>query len=336
MKSTKRVSLIAAVLVTAMTMATCALAAEVTLNIGFENSITEPIGQGLQKWAELLKERSGGTMEIVLYPDSQLGSKSDLIDSMLLGENVCTLANGAFFADYGVPDMGILFGPFLFTGWDQCWKLIASDWYAEQCAKLEEKGLKILASNWAYGARHLLTVKPVNKVEDLSGMKIRVPNTPIQTTEFNVLGASAIGMALGDVYQALQTKTIDGLENPVATLYGTKHYEVAKYLILDAHVLDFTSWTCSKDWFDTLTEEQQTMLVETGKEAGFYNSEVLLAAEEKFLQKLIDAGVKVVHPTPEVLAGFRAKAQAFYEKGSQFGWSDGLYDTVLAAMGEKK
>lgn len=94
-------------------------AEKVTLQLGFENSLSEPVGQAAQKWAELLAEKSNGTMEIILYPDSQLGDKSELIDSMLLGENVATLADGAFYADYGVPDFGIVFGPFLFDNWEQ-------------------------------------------------------------------------------------------------------------------------------------------------------------------------------------------------------------------------
>ncbi len=309
--------------------------AEVTLQIGFENSITEPIGQALVKWQELLAEKSGGTMEIVLYPDSQLGDKSELIDSMLLGEPVCTLADGAFYADYGVADFGIVFGPFLFDNWDQCWTLIESDWYKDQCAQLEGKGLKLLASNWAYGARHTLTVNPVNTVDDLAGMKIRVPGNKIQSLGFDVLGATSTGMALGDVYQALQTKTIEGAENPLSTLYGRKLHEVAKYLILDGHVLNFTTWVCSNDWFNSLTEEQQNWLLETGKEAGIYNNQLQEESEADYLQKMKDEGVTVVEPTDEVLKGFRDKAQAFYDMGSEFGWSDGLYDTVRAAMGAK-
>jgi len=306
---------------------------KVTLQLGFENSLTEPVGQAAQKWADLVAEKSNGTIEIVLYPDSQLGDKSELIDSMLLGENVATLADGAFYADYGVPDFGIVFGPFLFDNWDQCWTLIESDWYKDQCAQLESKGLKLLASNWAYGARHTLTVNPVNTVDDLSGMKIRVPNNKIQSLGFDVLGAASTGMALGDVYQALQTKTIDGAENPLSTLYGRKLHEVAKYLILDGHVLNFTTWVCSNDWFSSLTEEQQNILLETGKEAGLYNNEVQAQSEQEYLQMMKDEGVTVVEPTQEVLDGFRAKAQSFYEMGDQFGWSDGLYDTVRAAMG---
>ena len=172
----------------------------IELQIGFENSISEPIGQGIEKWAELLEEASGGTMTITPYPDSQLGSKNELIDSMLLGEPVCTLADGAFYADYGVPDFGIVFGPFLFDDWDQCWTLIESDWYADQCAQLEEKGLKIISSNWKYGARHTLTVDPVETVDDLAGMKIRVPNNQIQSYGFDVLGATSTGMDLSLIH----------------------------------------------------------------------------------------------------------------------------------------
>ena len=307
--------------------------AETVLQVAFENSISEPVGQGWEKAQEIIKEKSGGKMAIEIYPDSQLGDKSSLIDSMLLGENVCTLADGAFYADYGVPDFGIVFGPFLFDSWDQVWKLVDSDWYKEQCDKLEEKGLKIIASNWIYGERHTLTNVQVNTVDDLKGLKIRVPSNEIQSKGFDVLGATSTGMALGDVYQALQTKTIDGAENPLATLYGRKLHEVAKYLILDGHVKNFTTWVVSADWFNSLPEEQQTWLLETAEEAGEYNNEVQQAADAEYLQKMKDEGVTVVEPSEEVLAGFKEKAQPFYEMGADFGWSDGLYDTVKKAMG---
>lgn len=305
----------------------------IVLQVCFENSMSEPIGQALEQWQALLAEKSGGTMEIQLFPDSQLGSKNELIDSMLLGEPVCTLADGAFYADYGVSDFGIVFGPFLFDDWDQVWTLTESDWYAQQATQLEEKGLKLVASNWMYGARHILTVDPVTTVEDLVGMKIRVPSNQIQTEGFDSLGAAATGMDLGDVYQALQTKTIDGAENPLATLYGRKLQEVSKYLFLSGHVLNFTTWVCSDVWFDSLTEEQQTWLVETAQEAGVYNNELTEASEAEYLQMMEDEGVIVEDPSQEVLDGFREKSLSFYEQGDLFGWSDGLYETVRQAMG---
>lgn len=309
---------------------------EVVMDVAFENSSSEPIGAGWEKAQEIIKEKSGGKMSIEVYPDSQLGDKSSLIDSMLLGEPVCTLADGAFYADYGIADMGILFGPFLFDNWEQCWTLIESDWYEQQCEKLEEKGLKIIASNWMYGERHTLTNVPVNTVDDLKGLKIRVPSNEIQSLGFDVLGATSTGMSLGDVYQALQTKTIDGAENPIATLYGRKLHEVAPYLILDGHVKNFTTWVVSADWFNSLTQEQQNWLVETAQEAGEYNNEVLQEAETEYLQKMKDEGVTVVDPSEEVLDGFREKAQKFYDMGDRFGWSDGLYETVRKAMGAEE
>ena len=308
--------------------------AEVTVRVAYENSESEPLGKAWDDAKQIITDKSGGTMAIETYPDSQLGDKSSLIDSMLMGENVVTLADGAFYADYGQKDMGILFGPFLFDNWDQCWKLIDSDWYKDQCYQLESQGLHIIASNWKYGERDILTKQPVHTVDDLKGMKIRVPSNEIQSKGFDVLGATSTGMALNDVYQALQTGTIDGAENPVATLYGRKLHEVAPYLILDGHVLNFTTWVCSNDWYQALTPDQQQWLTETCEEAGEKNNDYVDSSSEDYLQKMKDEGVTVYEPTDSDLQTFKDKAQAFYDLGSDFGWSDGLYDTVKKAMGD--
>lgn len=304
-----------------------------TVQIGFENSISEPIGQALVKWQELVEEKGDGSLKIELFPDSQLGSKSELIDTMLIGEPVITLADGAFYADYGVKDMGILFGPFLFDDWEQCWTLIESDWYKEQSSLLEEKGLKILASNWMYGDRHTLTTKKVETPADLKGLKVRVPGNEIQSIGFDTLGATSTGMDLGEVYQSLQTKAIDGAENPIATLYGRKLHEVAKYLLLDGHVKNFTTWVCSADFFNSLTKEQQDLLVSTGEEAGLYNNSLQADAEAEYLQQMKDEGVTVTELTEETKAEFKKAAEPFYKLEEKFGWSKGLYDTVRKAMG---
>ncbi len=326
--------LVIATLALTAALAVPVMADDVTIQLGFENSASEPVGQALQKWADLIDEKGDGSLKLELYPDSQLGSKTELIDGMTFGEPYMTLADGAFYADYGVKDFGIVFGPFLFDDWDQCWTLIESDWYQDQCDQLAEQGLKIVSSNWKYGERHTLTTKKVEKVEDLKGLKIRVPGNEIQTQGFNALGATATGMDLGDVYQALQTGTIDGAENPLATLYGRKLHEVAKYLILDGHVLNFTTWVMSNDVWESLTPEQQELLVSTGEEAGIYNNGLVDEMNEEYLNMMKDEGVEVVEPTEEVMEGFREAAQSFYEMGDDFGWSEGLYETVCEAMGK--
>ena len=303
------------------------------IQVGYENNPGEPFDLGVQKWQELVAEQSKGTLEIELFPSSQLGAKNDLIDQMIAGEPVVTLADGAFYADRGVPDFGIVFAPFLFDSWDDCWKLIESDWYKEQSAKLEEQGLKIVASNWVYGERHTMTKKPVNSVEDLAGMKIRVPNNKIQIKGFEVLGATPTPMPLGDVYTALQQGTIDGLENPLPVLYNGKFQEVAKNLILDGHVKNFTTLVCGADFFNSLTPEQQEIFVSTAEEAGIFNNELQEQAMQDTLDLFKEEGVTVVEPTAEQLAGFKAEAEKFYQL-SDFTdiWTPGLYDTVKAAM----
>ena len=304
---------------------------KVIIQVGYENNPGEPFDKGVNKWKELLEQKSNGTMIIETYPSSQLGSKNDLIDQMIAGQPVVTLADGAFYADRGVKDFGIVFGPFLFDNWDQCWNLIKSQWYADKSKDLEGKGLKILGSNWVYGARHTLTTKPVNSVEDLKGMKIRVPNNAIQVKGFEVLGAVPTPMPLGDTYTALQQGTIDGVENPLPVLYNGKFQEVAKYLILDGHVKNFTTLVCGTQFFNTLTPEQQKLLIETCEEAGLYNNEQQAASEKEVLEKFRSEGVTVVEPSDAVLQGFRNAAQKFYTL-PDFGWSKGLYETVKSAM----
>ncbi|MFZ5967434.1 MAG: C4-dicarboxylate TRAP transporter substrate-binding protein [Bacillota bacterium] len=302
----------------------------VVIQIGYENNPGEPIDLAVNEWKKLIEERSNGSMKVEIFPSSQLGSKNDLIDQMMAGDSVITLADGAFYADRGVPDFGIVFGPYLFESWEDSWKLIESDWYKEQSAKLEEKGLKLITSNWIYGDRHTLTTKPVRSVADLKGMKIRVPNNTIQIKGFEVLGATPTPMALGEVYTSLQQGTIDGLENPLPVLYNGKFHEVAKYLTLDGHVKNFTTWISGTIFFDSLTEEQQKILIETGNEAGLYNNEIQEKVTQETLEKLKAEGVEVIEVDT---AAFQKAAEGFYslpEFTSQ--WTDGLYDTVKANM----
>lgn len=302
----------------------------VVVQIGYENNPGEPIDLAINEWARLLEEKSNGTMKMEVFPSSQLGSKNDIIDQMQAGSAVITLADGAFYADRGVSDFGIVFGPYLFETWDDAWTLIESDWYKEQSALLEEQGLKILTSNWMYGDRHTLTKEPVRTVDDFEGMKIRVPNNNIQIKGFDVMGATPTPMALGEVYTSLQQGTIDGLENPLSVLYNGKFHEVAKYLTLDAHVKNFTTWITGTEFFDNLTAEQQQLLVETGNEAGIYNNEIQEQEFEETLAKFEEEGVEIIEVDQ---SEFAEKAKAFYslEEFTSI-WSEGLYDTVKEAM----
>lgn len=305
----------------------------VVIQIGYENTPGDHIDLGCNKWAELLEERSGGTMKMEVFPSSQLGAKTELIDQMLAGAPVITLSDGAFYAERGVPDFGIVFGPYLFETWDEVWTFTESDFYAENMVdKLAtDGGLQILSSNWIYGDRNILSTKPITSLADMKGLKIRVPSNDIQVQGMAVLGANPTPMALGDVYTALQQGTIDAFEQPTAVIYAGKYYEAAKYLTVTEHVKNYTTWICGTSFFNTLTAEQQEWLIETGKEAGVYCNEQYEIQTEEAVENLKAAGVEIYEID---LTEFREAAKAFYELPEYTSvWSEGLYENVLATVG---
>lgn len=305
----------------------------ITINVGYENATTEPAAKAVEKWKELVEEKSGGSIVLELFPNSALGKKTDLIDQMIMGENVITVADGAFLADYGVPDFGIFYAPFMFDSWDEEWAVIDSDWYAGLCDQLAANGgLRVLSSNWIYGSRDIMSIKPITLPEDLKGLKLRVSSNDLSITSFNDLGAASVGMDMGDVYQALQAGTIDAVENPVVSLANRSFQEVAKYVVRDGHILATSMWVCGESFYESLTEEQQQILCECADEAGLYNNELQDAATEEALQILADAGVTVTELTDEQKAAWIEAGQYFYENdATSLGWSEGLYDTVKAA-----
>lgn len=309
-------------------------APEVTVSIGYENNPGENIDLAVNRWKELLEERSGGSIKVELYPSSQLGSKNDLIDQMIAGDSVITLGDGGAFIDRGVPDMAFMAAYGTFDTWDQVWKLIDSDWFADQCQQLEDVvGLKVLAANWIYGERHILATKPVRSLEDMKGLKLRVPTSSMHVTAFELMGASAVSMNLGEVYTALQQGVVDGLENPLSTLYNGKFQEVAKYLTLDGHSKATTMWFCGSQFFNSLTAEQQQWLIETAEEAGLYNNDLALAADGELLEKFKAEGVEIIELTDEEKATFLAPMkELFVSSEVAKNVSPDLYETVMAII----
>lgn len=301
----------------------------IVLKLGYENHPGEPFDLGCNKWKELLEERSGGTMKIELYPSSQLGSKADIIDSMILGEDVSTLADGAFYADRGVKDFGIMFGPFFFDSYEEAFRLADSPWFKEQSRQLEEQGIVIAGANWKYGDRNTLTTKPIRKMEDFKGLKVRVATNEIFSEGMRSLGVTPTPMPLGDVYTSLQQGTIDGVENPVSVLYGGKFQEVAKYLLMDAHIRNITNIVVGTKFMNKLTPEQRQMVLDTCKEAGEYQNKLVDEQEQGFLDKMKAEGVEIIYPDDAFKAQMREAAAKFYEL-PQFTkiWSENLYQTV--------
>ena len=137
---------------------------------------------------------------------------------------------------------------------------------------------------------------------------------------------------MSDIYTSLQQGTIDGAENPLPVILNGAYQEVAKNLTLDAHTYDMTCWIMGADFYNTLTPEQQQILMECGDEAGAFNSEQIEKADEEALAALIQAGVQVSSLTPE---DFQAAGNAFYEDPEiKAMWSEGLIEEIKSIISE--
>lgn len=320
----------ASLLATSVIFSTSAFAApELTVSFGQSNNPGEPHAMAGDYWAKIVKEQSNGKVELIHYPSDQLGSKTDVIDQMLMGEAVIAPLNATQFGDMGVPDFGIMMAPYLCKSWEEVEKLMNSDLYRDLEKQLEEKGYKVLARNWHYGVRHTLTKKQVKHPEDLKGMRIRVPNSIPNIMMMKAIGASATPLVMNEIYPALQQGTIDGLENPLTTIIGGHWQEVAKYIILDAHTYDINSMVCGMSFWNSLTKEQQDLLVKTAEEAGEYQNKVMEEQSAQARAKLEKDGVVFTEANYEE---FKKAAEPYYTFEEFSNWTPGLYDKVKAIL----
>lgn len=308
--------------------------AQYVLKLCHEQVDGDPIDDGCDRWAELVSEKTNGAVKIEVYPSIQLGVKADLIEMMLLGQNVCTIADGSYLMDY-VPDFGVVMGPFLFTDWDAMYKITSSDWWAEQEELLRQEGLEIISTNWIYGERQLMTKNPVTSLGDLKGLKIRVPNNDISVTMFNNLGAASTPMALGEVYTSLQQGVVDGVENPLTTLYNNAFQEVCKNVTMTNHQMTFSNFVVGESFWNSLPEEYRQVILECGQEAAEYNNELYGQVSQEMQTALEEAGCTIYTLDDNALAGFReASEQLYYDYEENSTWTKGVYDKIQTIINE--
>ncbi len=283
--------------------------------------------QASERFAELAAEKSGGTIKMDIYPSGQLGSQTDLYDQMYAGAPVIGVGTPAYFADMGAPDFGIMAAPYLVTDWDGITKLQESEWFAEQEKLMEDGGIKVLNFDLRVGTRETLTTKPIEKLADLHGKKIRVPNAVVYINTYTSLGANPVPMNLGEVYTSLQQGVIEGEDNTLSTMQSEKHYEVAKYLSMDHHIYDVQCFCMSSSVFQSMSEAQQKALLEAADEAADYFNELAREADEATLKDMEANGVTITYPD---LSEYQKAAASFYENPAvNANWSENLYDKLM-------
>ncbi|MGZ9810781.1 C4-dicarboxylate TRAP transporter substrate-binding protein [Pseudoroseicyclus sp. H15] len=303
-------------------------AQDYTLNINTALATNDPLYAGLEALRDNVAEASDGRLEIVLYPNSQLGPDEDVLEQARAGAPVAVVVDGGRLAVYQ-NEMGILGAPFLASGYEGIRNVVTSDvfqgWVDEMA---DSSGLQVLSFNWWQGERHLLTNKAITGPEDLAGIRMRTPGAPVWMGTIEAMGATPTPMPWADVYSALSSNVIDGAEAQFPAIVGANLNEVIDHVTKTGHINLITGLVTSAGWFDSLPEDLQTMLLDESLKAGDIASYGTQDSLDAIEQQLVDGGVTVDEIDTQV---FRDATAVVYD---DLGYGD-LRDQVRAiAAGE--
>nr|WP_234397024.1 TRAP transporter substrate-binding protein [Bacillus massiliglaciei] len=262
------------------------------IKAGIGNSESHPQGQGMNKFKELVEEKSGGKMKVQNYFDATLGDDLKMTEALQAGMQEITVPSTSPLVGI-IPEYGIYDFPFVFQTSEEAYSVLDGKVGQKLLDKLPDYGLVGLGY-WENGFRQLTNSKhPVKTAADFKGLKIRTMQNEVHLDAFEKLGANPSPMAFSEVFTALESHTVDGQENPLATIVTQKYDEVQTNLSLTNHVYTPFVFLVSKKFWDGLSEEEQKILRESAEEARDYQREVNRKDNESALKKLEDAGMEV-------------------------------------------
>jgi TRAP-type transport system periplasmic protein len=311
---------LAASLLGAMLMAgsTGAIAADIkdrTIKYAVIYDIKHPHGLGAQKFADLVAERSGNKIKVKIYPNGTLGGEVPIISAMQGGtvemSAVATSQLVGVIKDFAALDL-----PFLFNNEKEVDRVVDGPVGKMLIDKLPEKGL-IGLSWFEHGFRNLTNSKrPITKMEDIQGLKIRVEQNAVAIDTWNMLGSNAVPMPFPELYSALEQKAVDGQENPYSTVDSAKFYEVQKYLSVTKHKYTPLVLMVSKKFWDQLSADEKKIIQDAATEAAVYQRKANRDLNEQYLQALKKTGLQINEVPAAEVARMRAKVQPVVDKYS--------------------
>lgn len=272
----------------------------VTLVMAEVNPLDTIVGQMDSKFKEEVEKLSGGSITIDLQASGVLGSENDVLDSILGGAGTIQMSRISAFAltSYGGEKSKLLSIPYTFKDRDHFWAFATSDLAQEFLNEPSEKGSGIRGLFYGEeGFRHFFGVKPMESIDDLAGLKIRVSNDPVMNGMVEGLGSSPTVVDFGELYSALSSGVVDAAEQPIANYKSNAFNEVANNLILDGHTLGAVQVIITDEAWNSLTPAQQDAMMEASKIASAYCREISEEAENKVLDELKASGCNVVEVT---------------------------------------
>jgi tripartite ATP-independent transporter DctP family solute receptor len=286
---------------------------ERTIKFGLNGPEGHPAVPGMKKFAEAVAAKSGGKIKVNLFPGGVLGGDQQTVSALQGGTVEATVLNSGILASQ-VKDFEVYDFPFMFANAREADAVVDGPFGQKLHAKLADKGIVGLAY-WELGFRNITnSKKPVKQVEDLAGLKLRVIPNAINVDWVKALGANPTPMAFPEVYAGLESKAIDGQENPFSVILANKFFEVQKFLVVSNHQYNPQSFIFSKKVWDTLSPAEQKILRDAAVEAGQFQRKVNRDLAAGQLDQLKKAGMTVTELSASEAAEFRDKMKPVVEK----------------------
>jgi tripartite ATP-independent transporter DctP family solute receptor len=286
----------------------------VKLTLGHGAAPGNPRHEAAVKFAEVAKTRSAGRIDVQVAPSAQLGDDAAMVTALRTGA-LDLSANSQGAIANSVPEYAAFGMPFLFTTSAQAFKLLDGPLGKELADKSAEKGMVVLGY-WDNGIRHMTNGKrPIVKVEDMKGLKMRTPPDAVLVDIMQSLGAEAQQIKFAELYVALQQGVVDGQENPLVNIYASKLYEVQKHLALTSHMFQMTPFVMSKRSWDKLSVADRKAVTEAAAEATSLQRRLSQESDDKVLADLKAKGVQVTTPDKAAFAKATANVDAKWAAG---------------------
>lgn len=287
-----------------------------TMRIGHPVNADHPISMGVKKFTEIVAAKTGGKLTVKEFPALSLGNEMQQISAMVGGVQEAFAPGTAPLAGV-VNDFGLLDLPFLVSNNAQADALLDGPFGEALLAKLPEKGLIGLAF-WENGFRHVTNSKrPINRIEDLDGLKIRVQQNPVFIDTFKALKTNPVPMSFAELFGALESKAIDAQENPYLITRSARLYEVQKHLSATSHAYGVIVFLVSKKFWDKLTPDEQKILRTAAIEARDYERQISRLQAKTAIEELTAKGMIFNEVKPAEMERMRVATQGVVDKFMQ-------------------
>jgi len=268
---------------------------------------------GVEKFAELVSQKSGGKLTVKPFPGGSLGPDLQTVSAMQGGTMEMTVMNASLLAG-NAKEMAVFDFPFMFNNTREADAVADGPVGQKLLDKLQERGLVGLAY-WDLGFRQVHTAKkPIEKADDFNGLKMRVIPTPLYVDFMKALGASPVPMPFTETYTALEQGAIDGMTNPLLNILDGKFNEVSKHLTITNHMYTPQAVIVSKKFWDKLSPVEQKILRDSAQETAVIQRKIAREEAAKVLVELKKRGMVVHELPPEEIAKLRERAKPVIEK----------------------